>query len=56
MVTVLKALFESALITLFQFSVQGHPNPNFLDQNNLILHHKINELNEKIKALYLSYG
>ena len=37
-------------------SVQGHPNPSIFDQNNLILHHKINELNQNIKELNSTYG
>ena len=37
-------------------SVQGHPYPNIFDQNELILYHKINELNQNIKELNSIYS
>lgn len=37
-------------------SNQGHPNPGTFDRNNLLLHSKITELNEKIKSLNSSHN
>ena len=36
-------------------SVQGHSYPSIYDQNNFILHYKINELNQNVKERNSTY-